>query len=111
MPQPPTAAPLLVIVGPTASGKSALAIALAQHLPGGGEVVSADSRLVYRGMNIGTAKPTTTAKASGTAGSTTSAVPSPSLTETDPVTLPTTSPSAGATEDPNIGSGCGATTP
>jgi tRNA dimethylallyltransferase len=47
--------PLLVIVGPTAVGKTALAIALAQTL--GGEVVSADSRQVYRGMDIGTAKP------------------------------------------------------
>ncbi|MFA5158983.1 MAG: tRNA (adenosine(37)-N6)-dimethylallyltransferase MiaA [Candidatus Omnitrophota bacterium] len=43
------------IVGPTASGKSALAVALAKKL--GGEVLSADSMLVYKGMNIGTAKP------------------------------------------------------
>jgi tRNA dimethylallyltransferase len=48
--------PLLAIVGPTAVGKTALAIALAQAL--GGEIVSADSRQVYRGMDIGTAKPT-----------------------------------------------------
>src|SRR5438045_9400652 len=48
--------PLLVIAGPTAVGKTALAIALAQAL--GGEIVSADSRQVYRGMDIGTAKPT-----------------------------------------------------
>jgi len=48
--------PLLAVVGPTAVGKTALAIALAQHL--GGEIVSADSRQVYRGMDIGTAKPT-----------------------------------------------------
>src|SRR5215207_2864944 len=47
--------PLLVIVGPTAVGKTALAIALAQAL--NGEIVSADSRQVYRGMDIGTAKP------------------------------------------------------
>lgn len=47
--------PLLAIVGPTAVGKSALAIRLAAHL--GGEIVSADSRQVYRHMNIGTAKP------------------------------------------------------
>ena len=47
---------LLAIVGPTAVGKTALAIALAQQL--GGEVVNADSRQVYRHMNIGTAKPT-----------------------------------------------------
>jgi tRNA dimethylallyltransferase len=42
-------------MGPTASGKSALALALAQRL--GGEIVSADSAQVYRGMDIGTAKP------------------------------------------------------
>jgi tRNA dimethylallyltransferase len=47
-----------VIVGPTAVGKSALAIDLAERLPGGAEIVSADSRLFYRGMDIGTAKPT-----------------------------------------------------
>jgi tRNA dimethylallyltransferase len=47
--------PLLVIVGPTAVGKTALAIELARAL--GGEIVSADSRQVYRGMDIGTAKP------------------------------------------------------
>lgn len=48
--------PVIVIVGPTASGKSALAIKLARKF--GGEIISADSRQVYRGMNIGTAKPT-----------------------------------------------------
>jgi tRNA dimethylallyltransferase len=48
--------PLLAIVGPTAVGKTALSIALAQAL--GGEIVSADSRQVYRQMDIGTAKPT-----------------------------------------------------
>src|SRR5258706_1941014 len=48
--------PLLAIVGPTAAGKTALSIALAQAL--GGEIVSADSRQVYRHMDIGTAKPT-----------------------------------------------------
>ncbi len=47
---------LLVVVGPTAVGKTALALRLGQAL--GGEVVSADSRQVYRGMDIGTAKPT-----------------------------------------------------
>jgi tRNA dimethylallyltransferase len=47
---------LVVIVGPTAVGKTTLSIELAVAL--GGEVVSADSRLVYRGMDIGTAKPT-----------------------------------------------------
>jgi tRNA dimethylallyltransferase len=46
---------LLAIVGPTASGKSSLAVGLAEQL--GGEVVNADSRQVYRGMDIGTAKP------------------------------------------------------
>ncbi len=47
---------VLVICGPTASGKTALAVALAQRFDG--EVVSADSMQVYRGMDIGTAKPT-----------------------------------------------------
>ena len=52
-----TAAPkIVVIAGPTASGKTALGIALAQRL--GGEIVSADSMQVYRGMDIGTAKAT-----------------------------------------------------
>jgi tRNA dimethylallyltransferase len=44
------------IVGPTASGKSELALRVAERL--GGEIVSADSRQVYRGLDIGTAKPT-----------------------------------------------------
>ena len=48
--------PLLVIVGPTAVGKTDLAVHLAQEVDG--EVVSADSRQVYRGMDIGTAKAT-----------------------------------------------------
>ncbi len=48
--------PLLVIVGPTGVGKTALAVFLAHHIPM--EVVSADSRQVYRYMDIGTAKPT-----------------------------------------------------
>jgi tRNA dimethylallyltransferase len=47
---------LVVLVGPTAVGKSELAIELALRL--GGEIVSADSRQFYRGMDIGTAKPT-----------------------------------------------------
>ncbi len=46
----------LVICGPTASGKTALAVACAEAF--GGEVVSCDALLVYRGLNIGTAKPT-----------------------------------------------------
>lgn len=47
---------VVAIVGPTASGKSALALRAAERT--GGEIVSADSRQVYRGMDIGTAKPT-----------------------------------------------------
>ena len=47
--------PLILIVGPTAVGKTEIAIGLAREL--GGEIVSADSRLFYRGMDIGTAKP------------------------------------------------------
>ena len=46
---------IICIAGPTASGKTALAVALAKEL--NGEVVSCDSMYVYRGMNIGTAKP------------------------------------------------------
>ena len=46
---------IAAIVGPTAAGKSALALALAECLPL--EIISADSRQVYRGMDIGTAKP------------------------------------------------------
>src|SRR5512145_1694694 len=47
---------LILLVGPTAVGKTELAIQLAESL--NGEIVSADSRLFYRGMDIGTAKPT-----------------------------------------------------
>jgi tRNA dimethylallyltransferase len=47
--------PLLAVMGPTASGKTKLAVALARRY--GGEVVSADSMQIYRGMDIGTAKP------------------------------------------------------
>ncbi|HMS36383.1 MAG TPA: isopentenyl transferase family protein, partial [Arachnia sp.] len=53
--------PLIVLVGPTATGKSRLAVDLALALAARGrraEVVNADSMLVYRGMDIGTAKPT-----------------------------------------------------
>ncbi len=49
---PPSA---IFLMGPTASGKTDLAIQLVQHLPC--EIISVDSALVYRGMNIGTAKP------------------------------------------------------
>jgi tRNA dimethylallyltransferase len=49
-------APLVVVAGPTASGKTALALALAEQFSG--EIVSCDSVAVYRGMEIGTAKPT-----------------------------------------------------
>ena len=45
---------LLVITGPTASGKTSLAVSIASRLKG--EIISADSRQVYRGMNIGTGK-------------------------------------------------------
>ena len=51
-----TKQPLLVVAGPTASGKTALSVQLAKAL--NGEVVSADSMQMYRGMDIGTAKPT-----------------------------------------------------
>lgn len=47
--------PLIVILGPTTSGKSTLALELADHFSG--YIISADSRQVYRGMDIGTAKP------------------------------------------------------
>lgn len=52
---PSSKSPLIVIVGETASGKSALAIELARRFDG--EIICADSRTVYRGMDIGTAKP------------------------------------------------------
>lgn len=48
--------PLVVITGPTASGKTELAIRIAKKF--NGEVISADSRAIYRGLDIGTAKPT-----------------------------------------------------
>jgi tRNA dimethylallyltransferase len=50
-----TPPPVVAVVGPTATGKTALAVALAHRL--GGEVVNADSMQLYRGMDIGTAKP------------------------------------------------------
>lgn len=52
MPQTP---PIICLMGPTAAGKTALAVSLAERLPI--EIVSVDSALVYRGMDIGTAKP------------------------------------------------------
>ncbi len=53
---------LIAIVGPTAVGKTALAISLAQRFEG--EIVNADSRQVYTGMDIGTAKPTAAERSS-----------------------------------------------
>lgn len=47
--------PLVVIAGPTASGKSELAMKLAEHF--NGEIICADSRTIYKGMDVGTAKP------------------------------------------------------
>ena len=49
--------PLVVIVGPTASGKSATAMRIAEEFRG--EIICADSRTIYKGMDVGTAKPTT----------------------------------------------------
>ena len=54
-------APLIAIVGPTASGKSALAVALSLAL--GGEVVSCDAVAVYRGLDTGAAKPSAAERA------------------------------------------------
>ena len=48
--------PAIFLMGPTASGKTALSVQLAQAL--GGEIISVDSALVFKGMDIGTAKPT-----------------------------------------------------
>ena len=55
-PPDPRPGPVLALVGPTAAGKTELALAVAERF--GAEVVSADAMLVYRGMDIGTAKPT-----------------------------------------------------
>ena len=55
MPSPDKLLPLIVILGPTAVGKTSLSLQLAEEL--NGEIISADSRLFYRGMDIGTAKP------------------------------------------------------
>jgi len=57
----PDLPPLVVVLGPTAVGKTEMAINVANHV--GGEIVSADSRLFYRGMDIGTAKPTLSQRA------------------------------------------------
>ncbi|MGC8838697.1 MAG: isopentenyl transferase family protein, partial [Anaerolineae bacterium] len=54
----PKRGPLVAIVGPTGVGKTALSLDLARRLPVPCEIVSADSRQIYRGMDIGTAKPT-----------------------------------------------------
>jgi tRNA dimethylallyltransferase len=51
----PDGPPLLALAGPTAAGKTAVSVALAQRI--GAEIISVDSALVYRGMDIGTAKP------------------------------------------------------
>ncbi|MEW6282226.1 MAG: tRNA (adenosine(37)-N6)-dimethylallyltransferase MiaA [Candidatus Eremiobacterota bacterium] len=48
--------PVVAVVGPTASGKTSLALALAERFPA--EIVSSDSALIYRGADVGTAKPT-----------------------------------------------------
>lgn len=48
--------PLIAIVGPTASGKTALGVSIAKEYDG--EIISADSRAIYKGLSIGTAKPT-----------------------------------------------------
>ena len=55
-PTPSIQLPLIVITGPTASGKTGLALDLAERY--GGEIICADSRTIYEGMDIGTAKPT-----------------------------------------------------
>ncbi len=54
---------VIVVMGPTASGKSALALAMARAAGGLAELISADSMQVYRGMDIGTAKPTASERA------------------------------------------------
>ena len=55
---PETLPPAIFLMGPTASGKTALAVSLVKHFPL--EIISVDSALVYRGMNLGTAKPDAT---------------------------------------------------
>ena len=51
-----SSAHLLVLIGPTAVGKTSLSLDLARQF--NGEIISADSRLFYKGLDIGTAKPT-----------------------------------------------------
>ena len=50
--------PIVLVLGPTAGGKTSLSIELARRLPRGGTCLGADSMQIYRGMDIGTAKPT-----------------------------------------------------
>ena len=47
--------PVVAVVGPTATGKTALGVALAQHFSG--EVISCDSMQIYKGLDVGTARP------------------------------------------------------
>ena len=58
---PKTDSPVVILLGPTGSGKTALSLALGERF--GGEIVSCDSVAVYRGMELGTAKPTTAERA------------------------------------------------
>jgi len=61
MTQPPSKPLAVAIMGPTASGKTAAALEIARRMPA--EIISVDSALVYRGMDIGTAKPTAAERA------------------------------------------------
>ncbi len=62
--EPPASPRIVVLSGPTASGKTALAVELARRL--GAEIVNADSQQVYRGLDLGTAKPTAEERAAAT---------------------------------------------
>ena len=55
--------PIVLVLGPTAGGKTSVSIELARRLPGGGTCLGADSMQIYRGMDIGTAKPTSEERA------------------------------------------------